>query len=329
MLLCWALARGVWRGVTSLTLGFCPWSRFASAFSWGIFVLVGIKWRVKSRMTLAAMHQVLTLRMPSPRGTLRLPHGSPSPPRPPLPLCCSGIRGPVWGLAPLHALPVPGPCRACGCLAHSACDACAAARPRARHQPCRPFGKPCSQLPGEGWEGFEPAELLSPVEAFPAGKALLAPTSHRSPLFCSWCSGHLSPFPTAGAVCASPLAGGAMVMVCTLLASSSSLGLRSLSVPSLWNVASCAAVWLLLPVCLCCCVSPVLPHIFWKLVSPALAVAQGPKPFHAHLPPLHCLGSMWLGQHRFHGAIASLVICLSLPSLSPAPSFPSRKPPRS
>lgn len=215
-----------------------------------------------------------------------------------------------------------------------ACAACARALrsvrlPRSQCMWCASCIGPCSQLPGEGWDRFEPAEPLSPVEAFPAGKALLAPPSHHSPLFCSQCSGRLSPFPTAGAVCTSPLTGGARVVMCTLLASSSSLGLRSLSVPSLWSVASCAAVWLLLPVCLCCCVSPVVPHIFWKLASPARAVAWGPKPFHAHLPPLHCLGSVRLGQHRFHGAIASLVICLSLPSLSPAPSFPSRKPPRS
>lgn len=157
-------------------------------------------------------------------------------------------------------LPVPGPCRACGCLAPGACGACAAARPQAR-----PLGRACSWLPGEGWQGREPAELLSPVEAFLEGRALLAPPLHRSPLFCSRCSGRLSPFPTAGAVCASPLAGGATAVMCTLLASSSSLGLRSLSVPSLWNVPSCAAVWLLLPVCLCCRVSPVVPHIFWKL----------------------------------------------------------------
>lgn len=88
-----------------------------------------------------------------------------------------------------------------------------------------------------------------------------------------------------------------MVVMCTLLAPSSSLGLRSLSIPSLWNVASCAAVWLLLPVCLCCRVSPVVPHIFWKLASPAHAVPQGPKPFHAHLPPLRSLGGAWLGRH--------------------------------
>lgn len=140
----------------------------------------------------------------------------------------------------------------------------------------------CLERARTGWEGFEPAELLCLVEAFPEGKALLAPPSHHSPPFCSRFFGCLSPFPTAEAVCASPLAGGAMVVMCTLLTSSSLLGFRSLSIPSLWNAPSCTAVWLLLPVCLYCHVSPVVPHIFWKLVSPAHAVAQGPKPFHAH-----------------------------------------------